>query len=123
VLLQLGAATIGCGYNWGGYNWEWLQLGAVKTGCGYNCVWLQMGVVTTGCGYIWARLQLGAATTGCFYNWVRLQLGASIGLLLLGQMFYLSIAFLPIDGSNGHFSFYMKLFLQLVTADGPTKKV
>jgi hypothetical protein len=100
-----------------------LQLGEATTGCSYNWVRSQLGAATTGCGYNWVRLQLGAATTECGYIWARLQLGASLGLQVLGQMFYLAIAFLPIDGSNSPFSFYMKLFLQLVTADGLTIKV
>ncbi len=115
VQLQLGIVTTGCGYNW-----LRLQLGVATTGCGYKWMRLQLGAATTGCGYKWIRLQLGAATIfflniflgGFFfsyYNWVRLQLGASIGFLVLGQKFYLS--------------FYMKLFLQLLTADGLTKKV
>jgi hypothetical protein len=64
VGLQLGVrcygvrAARGCGYNWvrvvnkGCYNWVWLKLGAITTGC--------MRIKNLSCGQQRVRLQLGA---------------------------------------------------------------
>ncbi len=87
MLIQLGAATTGCGYNW-----VRPQLGADTTGCGYNWVRPHLGAATTECSYNWVLLQLGTATTKCGFNCVRLR-GLKLGAATTGCCLQLGAAF------------------------------